>query len=880
MSIVDTNIYKGVVVQEESDKTKQIIIRPNSSATTDSSLLITAAPSTDRTITLPDATDTLVGRQTNDTGANRLQNKELSDDNVRIVDSSDTTKKLAFELSGITTGNTRTLTPPNASTTIVGTDTVQDITAKTLLEVDNLQLNGNTIASLNVNGDISIIPNGTGSVQVASSNVEVDPSGNVDITGTLDIDNLSLNGNTISSSDVNGNINLSANGSGKVNVDNLALDGNTIESTDTNGNINLNPNGSGSIQLQASTVITDTTTSTTKDNGALVVEGGVGIEENLNVGGNTIITGNLTVNGTTTTLNTATLDVEDTNITVNVNGNDASAEGAGLTIERTSTDGSLVFDSALTSKFKVGLLGSEAEIVTTTGAQAISGKTQLDVDNLRLDNNTLSSTNVNGDVIIDPNGSGDVKTEAQFNMVEVSTPANPSSGYNKLYFKNDGNLYKLNSGGVESQVDATGSSATSPIDLKNLSLETSVAGNALTIALKTQSGGDPSVADQVAIAFRNNITPENSTYNVRTVTSALSIIISSGSTLGHELTGPEYIYVYALDNFGTVELAVSNHFYPDENLYGLSTPTYNTTAEGGAGGADNRFTLYSSVARTNKTLRLLGVLRSDNTPGVWVNAPKVISGYLSALTKKLPNFLNISATTTITTDDQIENIFATTGGSNITLNLPSAILNIGRRLTIKKIDSGLGFLVIDPNSSETIDSRSTINLTTQDESIIIQSNGNNWFILERYNPTIAAVYETNTAQSLSDVGSGEVIDFEDLVIDTHNAVTVGSGWIFTVPGPGYYQVSSSIHFGDAAWTVGNLIDFRIRVNGTVEIRKFYEIEASVTKLQGIEVVGIIQLATGDTVDAFLDHNRTAGSIALDGNASRNRINICRIGTIL
>lgn len=34
-------------------------------------------------------------------------------------------------------------------------------------------------------------------------------------------------------------------------------------------------------------------------------------------------------------------------------------------------------------------------------------------------------------------------------MKEIATPANPSATYYKLYFKNDGNLYKLNSSGVE-----------------------------------------------------------------------------------------------------------------------------------------------------------------------------------------------------------------------------------------------------------------------------------------------------------------------------------------------------------------------------------------------------------------------------------------------
>jgi hypothetical protein len=54
------------------------------------------------------------------------------DSNFRIAGSSDSTKLVAFEVDGLTTGTTRTLTVPNASTTIVGTDATQTLTNKTL----------------------------------------------------------------------------------------------------------------------------------------------------------------------------------------------------------------------------------------------------------------------------------------------------------------------------------------------------------------------------------------------------------------------------------------------------------------------------------------------------------------------------------------------------------------------------------------------------------------------------------------------------------------------------------------------------------------------------------------------------------------------------
>jgi len=118
------------------------------------------------------------------------------------------------------------------------------------------------------------------------------------------------------------------------------------------------------------TTIKSTVTSTTKDTGALVVEGGVGIEENLHVGGN------FTVDGTTTTLNTATLDVEDSNITISKGGTEAAADDtAGITVEMSdATDASILFDKDAATKFRIGEVGSEIGIVDESTAQDVSNK--------------------------------------------------------------------------------------------------------------------------------------------------------------------------------------------------------------------------------------------------------------------------------------------------------------------------------------------------------------------------------------------------------------------------------------------------------------------------------------------------------------------------
>ncbi len=102
------------------------------------------------------------------------------------------------------------------------------------------------------------------------------------------------------------------------------------------------------------------------------------------------IAGDLSVEGTTTTFNTQTVQVEDSNIKVNYLGNDATSEGAGLEIDRTGTHGSLKYATALASKFKIGALGAEAEVADVSSGQTLTNKTISGASNT-ISNIALSS---------------------------------------------------------------------------------------------------------------------------------------------------------------------------------------------------------------------------------------------------------------------------------------------------------------------------------------------------------------------------------------------------------------------------------------------------------------------------------------------------------
>jgi len=162
----------------------------------------------------------------------------------------------------------------------------------------------------------------------------------------------------------------------------------------------------------------------------------------------------------------------------------------------------------------------------------------------------------------------------------------------------------------------------------------------------------------------------------------------------------------------------------------------------------------------------------------------------------------------------------------------------------------------------------------------------NWISINRItgpsaiaaNELVACSYSTNAGQSIS-TGSDTIIDFEDLVVDTHSSVTTGASWKFTAPVSGTYSVSKKIlTIASANWSAGNNGIARIYKNG------IYEKELSRFKMQAtlnpctmiLSGDTLLPLVKGDYIDirVYQDNGSTEN---LDSNFERNFISINRIG---
>lgn len=365
----------------------------------------------------------------------------------------------------------------------------------------------------------------------ASSAIIVDSNKKID---DLLIDNIELNGNTISTTDTNGNLILSPNGSGKVSIAGAY----TLPKVDGSEGYVLTTNGAGAgswaaLPSSSFTITGDSGSDVFSTGGTLTFIGSDPIDTTI-----TDDTITISVKDATTSVkgvasfNSASFSVTAGDVTIKSGGiSNSQLVNSSLTIGTTaislgSTVSTIAGLSSVTSTSFVGALTGNASTVTngvyttdsgtvtnsmlagsiannkllnssvTIGSTLVSlgatqtslaGLTELTVDNLNFNGNIISSTNTNGDISLDPNGLGNVDVNGA-KITNVGTPEVGSDAANKDYvdnavtgltWKDAANLL------ADSNVALTGTTGTLVID--GHGALTQAHGDGYRILLKNQS---------------------------------------------------------------------------------------------------------------------------------------------------------------------------------------------------------------------------------------------------------------------------------------------------------------------------------------------------------------------------------------------------------
>lgn len=290
----------------------------------------------------------------------------VPDSGFTIQDNGDATKQLKFQASGITTATTRTLTAPDANTTIVGTDATQTLTNKTL--------SGNIATNLISGAATVTLPTTTSTLS------------------TLALSE-TLTNKTLTSPVINTP---------------------TLTVLDSALTIQDNGDPTKQLQFQVSGITTGTTRTLTAPDFSDTIAGVGGIQTFAN---KTISSSN----------NTITL--VDTSISIKDSG-DLTKQilfDAGGTASTSTT-----IAAAQTANRVVTMPDATTTLVGTGATQTLSAKTFSD----------------------------------PVTIAELATPSTPASGFGKVYFKTDGNLYQLNDGGTETNLASGGGSSSLTVQTK------------------------------------------------------------------------------------------------------------------------------------------------------------------------------------------------------------------------------------------------------------------------------------------------------------------------------------------------------------------------------------------------------------------------------
>ena len=347
-----------------------------------------------------------------------------------------------------------------------------------------------------------------------------------------------------------------------------------------------------------------------------------------------------------------------------------------LTLANTSVTNAMLAGSIANAKLANSSVTIGSDSIALGGTQTdLNGITSLDVDNITIDANTVSTTNSNGDLVLSPNGTGSVTVPSGY---ESRAGFGSDSLVNKSYVDSVANGLDVK---ASVRVATTG----------NLSATYNNAAGTLTAS----SNGAISIdgvslsADDRVLVKDQSTGAQNGFYKVTTVGSGSAAFVltrTPDADAASELTAGAFTFVEE----GTAN-ADNGYVLSTDGAITLGTTAITFEQFSGAG----QISAGNGLTKTGNTIDAVG---TSNRISVSANAIDIASTYVGQT--------SITTLGTITTGTWTgTEIAVTSGGTGLTSVAKGTVLVANSANTISALDGGgnsADGLLLYTNSSDTI----------------------------------------------------------------------------------------------------------------------------------------------------------------------------------
>jgi len=160
-------------------------------------------------------------------------------------------------------------------------------------------------------------------------------------------------------------------------------------------------------------------------------------------------------------------------------------------------------------------------------------------------------------------------------------------------------------------------------------------------------------------------------------------------------------------------------------------------------------------------------------------------------------------------DDGYTHINVTAGAANRTITLPTAADNIGRRLKIRKVDNGAGYVITDGEGAETINGITEWRLFNQYDYVVIECDGTEWFVTGGTEPELVYRHTADFSQAAA-----------------QNIWYAVTNFILALPTGGNWEIEINATFGSA--TAATIVELTVADGAASEDDDIYTMKLYLT----------------------------------------------------